>query len=513
MALYHNSRKQEYRSPYGAVAVGTTVTISLDAPEAERVYLRLWTGSETLIPMTKGEAGRFTAEWIVPETPGLVWYYFRVDTANGTVFYGADHGGTGKCTDQPESWQITVYAPQPLPEWYRNAVVYQIFPDRFARGEDWLRCQENAAHPAGWKGTRRMVMQEWNDTPFYCRDEKQRVTRWPFFGGNLQGILKKLPYLKALSVGAIYLNPIFLASSNHKYDTADYLTIDPGFGTEEDFRNLCAQAKEIGIRVILDGVFSHTGDDSVYFNRFGNYPQPGAYGSAPSPYDDWYRFGEAYPAGYECWWGVDSLPDVEELNPGYQELICGEDGVIRKWLRLGASGWRLDVADELPDSFIAAIRRACKTEQKDALLLGEVWEDASHKISYDRLREYLLGQELDCTMHYPFRDGAVAFLLGQKTAGAFAEEMESIRENYPETALYGALNLVGTHDTPRILTVLGEAPEGRSEAERENYRLPPDKRDMALRRLRLLDELLFAFPGVPRHVPLGQGRRRPSIPC
>ena len=497
MELYHNSRKQEYRSPYGAVAVGTTVTISLDAPEAERVYLRLWTGSETLIPMTKGEAGRFTAEWIVPETPGLVWYYFRVDTANGTVFYGADHCGTGKCTDQPESWQITVYAPQPLPEWYRNAVVYQIFPDRFSRGEDWLRCQENAAHPAGWKGTRRMVMQEWNDTPFYCRDEKQRVTRWPFFGGNLQGILKKLPYLKSLGVGAIYLNPIFLASSNHKYDTADYLTIDPGFGTEEDFRNLCAQAKEMGIRVILDGVFSHTGDDSIYFNRFGNYPQPGAYGSAPSPYDDWYRFGEAYPAGYECWWGVDSLPDVEELNPGYQELICGEDGVIRKWLRLGASGWRLDVADELPDSFIAAIRRACKTEQKDALLLGEVWEDASHKISYDRLREYLLGQELDCTMHYPFRDGAVAFLLGQKTAGAFAEEMESIRENYPETALYGALNLVGTHDTPRILTVLGEAPEGRSEAERENYRLPPDKRDMALRRLRLLDELLFAFPGVP----------------
>lgn len=497
MELYHNSRKQEYRSPYGAVAVGTTVTIALDAPEAEQVYLRLWTGLETLIPMTKGEAGRFIAEWTVPETPGLVWYYFRVDTAEGTVFYGTDRGGTGKCTDQPESWQITVYAPQPLPEWYRNAVVYQIFPDRFARGEDWLRCQEHAAHPAGWKGTRRMVMQEWNDTPFYCRDEKLRVTRWPFFGGNLQGILKKLPYLKSLGVGAIYLNPIFLASSNHKYDTADYLTIDPGFGTEEDFRNLCAQAKEMGIRVILDGVFSHTGDDSIYFNRFGNYPQPGAYGAAPSPYDDWYRFGAQYPAGYECWWGVDSLPDVEELNPGYQELICGEDGVIRKWLRLGASGWRLDVADELPDSFIAAIRKACKTEQKDALLLGEVWEDASHKISYDHLREYLLGQELDCTMHYPFRDGTVAFLLGQKTAGTFAEEMESIRENYPETALYGALNLVGTHDTPRILTVLGEAPEGLSEAERENYQLPREKRDMALRRLRLLDVLLFAFPGVP----------------
>ena len=499
MELYHNARNQTYRSPYGAVPVGTTVTVRLGAPEVQQapVYLRLWTGTETLIPMVQTGDGLYQAEITQTEMPGLVWYYFRVDAPGGTIYYGKDTGGIGKCTDQPESWQITVYQPQRLPEWYRNAVVYQIFPDRFARGADWLRCQENAAHPAGWKGTRRMVMQDWNDTPFYCRDEKQRVTRWPFFGGNLQGILKKLPYLKSLGVGAIYLNPIFLASSNHKYDTADYLTIDPGFGTEADFRNLCAQAKDMGIRVILDGVFSHTGDDSVYFNRWGNYPQPGAYGEKPSPYDSWYRFGDQYPAGYECWWGVDSLPDVEEMDPGYRELICGEHGVIRKWLRLGASGWRLDVADELPDPFIAEIRNACKTESEDALLLGEVWEDASHKISYDQLREYLLGQELDCTMHYPFRDGAVAFLLGKKSAGEFAEEMESIRENYPETALYGALNLVGTHDTPRILTVLGEAPEGLSEAERENYRLPAERRSMAEQRLRLLDVLLFAFPGVP----------------
>lgn len=499
MELYHNARKLEYRTPYGAVPIGTAITLRIDAPDAKpgQVYLRLWTGEETLISMKKETNQRYSAEITAPETPGLVWYYFQVDAPDGTVFYGKHTGGAGWCTKQPESWQITVYQLQSLPEWYRNAVVYQIFPDRFARGTDWLRCQERAAHPAGWKGTRRMVMQSWEDTPFYCRDDKLRVTRWPFFGGNLQGIQSKLPYLKSLGVGAIYLNPIFLASSNHKYDTADYLTIDPGFGTEEDFKSLCASAKELGIRVILDGVFSHTGDDSIYFNRWGNYPQPGAYGAEPSPYDDWYRFGEQYPAGYECWWGVDSLPNVEEANPGYRALICGENGVIRKWLRLGASGWRLDVADELPDSFIAEIRMACKQEQEDALLLGEVWEDASHKISYDRLREYLLGRELDCTMHYPFRDSAVAFLLGQKTAGEFAEEMEAIRENYPETALYGALNLVGTHDTPRILTVLGEAPEGLSEPERENYLLPEELRGRAERRLRLLDVLLFAFPGVP----------------
>lgn len=499
MELYHNSRATEYRSPYGAVPVGTALRLRLDVKiaEPERVFLRLWTGQETLVPMKRTAEGQYEAEILTPKQPGLLWYYFLVELSGNTVCFGRDTGGAGKITENPESWQVTVYQEQKLPDWYRNSVVYQIFPDRFHRGADWLSCQDRAAHPEGWKGTKRIVMQDWDDTPFYCRDEKLRVTRWPFFGGSLQGITEKLPYLKSMGVGTIYLNPVFLASSNHKYDTADYMTIDPGFGTEADFQALCAQAKTMGIRIILDGVFSHTGDDSVYFNRYGNYPEPGAYDKAGSPYDSWYRFGDQHPAGYECWWGVDSLPDVEENDPGYREFICGEQGVIRKWLRLGASGWRLDVADELPDPFIAAVRSACKAEKADALLMGEVWEDASHKISYDRLREYLLGRELDCTMHYPFRDGAVAFILGRRSAEDFAEDMESIRENYPPEALAGAMNLIGTHDTSRILTVLGEAPEGLSEAERENYRLPEQQRAMALRRLKLLDILLFTVPGVP----------------
>ena len=499
MELYHNSRITAYRSPYGAVPLGTDLTLRLDVrgERPEGVYLRLWTGQETRIPMEETEPGRWSAAVRAPETPGILWYYFQVERSGQTVCYGRGSRGAGVCTDQPESWQVTVYRPQALPEWYRGSLVYQIFPDRFARGENWMECQTRAAHPAGWKGSRRMVMQQWEDTPFYCRDEKNRVTRWPFFGGNLRGIQEKLPYLKSLGVGAIYLNPIFLGASNHKYDTADYETIDPGFGTQEDFTALCQAARNQGIRIILDGVFSHTGDDSRYFNRYGNYPEPGAYSAEASPYDSWYRFGDQYPSGYECWWGVDALPDVEELDPGYREFICGENGVIRKWLRLGASGWRLDVADELPDEFIAAIRTACKAEKPDSLLMGEVWEDASHKISYDRLREYLLGRELDCTMHYPFRDGAVDFMLGRTDSGAFAEAMESIRENYPPSALAGALNLLGTHDTPRILTVLGEAPEGLSEPQREHYQLPEDRRQLAEARLRLMEILLFTFPGVP----------------
>lgn len=502
MYLFHNSRQEKYRTPFGANPTGTQVTLGLDVlgmPEGQ-VYLRLWTDREQLILMTETDPGFYSATITLPDTPCLLWYYFRIDTPSGSLFYGKPSGsktGKGTMMDAPESWQITVYTPTELPEWYENAVVYQIFPDRFARGEDWQACQSRAALPENHVGSKRIVMQDWNDTPFYCKDPNGRVTRWPFFGGNLRGIQDKLPYLKSLGISAIYLNPIFKAVSNHKYDTADYMTIDPAFGTEEDFTALCTQAEALGIRIILDGVFSHTGDDSIYFNRYGNFPQPGACSSAPSPYDSWYRFDESHPTGYSCWWGVDTLPEVEENDPGYQDFICGDGGVIRKWLGLGASGWRLDVADELPDSFIRRIRTACKAQRDDSLLLGEVWEDASNKVSYSALREYLLGSELDCTMHYPFRVSTVDFILGRISAEEFQNAMDTIRENYPPSALHGALNLVSTHDTPRILTVLGDAPQDLPEGQKEYYRLPQGQRQLAVYRKQLLDVLLFTFPGVP----------------
>lgn len=504
MHLYHDSRSLTYRSPFGAVPVGTDVTITLDVDNfpAGRVYLRLWTKKELLIPMEPVSPTRYSVTVTAPKTPGLLWYYFALVSAEETVYFGHNTdrlGSLGEVTDTPESWQITVYQPTELPEWYKNSVVYQIFPERFHRGKDWRRRQEDAAQPENWVGNKRIVVQKWDDTPFYCRDELGRVVRWPFFGGTLEGIREKLPYLQSMGVGVLYLNPIFRAASNHKYDTANYLEIDPGFGDEESFFTLCTDAKKHGIRIILDGVFSHTGDDSIYFNRYGNYSGPGAYGKEESPYDSWYRFGSQFPSGYECWWGVDALPDVEENDPAYQEFICGENGVIRKWLRLGASGWRLDVADELPDDFIEKIRTAGKAEKADALLLGEVWEDATNKISYGMLRKYLLGSELDCTMHYPFRVGAMNYLLEKSSPEQFAREMDSIRENYPPSALYGAMNLVGTHDTPRILTLLGQAPdpEDLTELEKEYYKLPAENRALALKRLKLMDALMFSFPGVP----------------
>lgn len=502
MDLFHDSRQARYRCPFGAAAVGSTVNLSLDAvlPQGSRAYLRLWQEGESLLPMDP-RTGGFSISFQLPEAPGLLWYYFVIDTPAARVYYGKAPGQKHSCGQvfhaPPESWQITVYRPRPLPAWYENAVVYQIFPDRFHRGTDWETRQADAAHPDGWHGPRRIIVQDWYDTPFYCKDPTGRVTRWPFFGGTLDGIRQKLLYLKSLGIGVIYLNPIFTAGSNHKYDTADYHTIDPGFGDTETFTTLCREARDLGIRILLDGVFSHTGADSIYFNRYGNYPEPGAYSPEKSPYDSWYRFSPEHPAGYECWWGVDALPNVEETDPGYVEFLCGAQGVIRKWLRLGASGWRLDVADELPDSLIRAISQASKEERPDALILGEVWEDASNKVSYGQLRPYLLGEELDCTMHYPFRTGAINFLLGRQDAAAFSEAMETIHENYPPSAFYGALNLIGTHDTPRILTVLGEAPEDLPEPAQEEFRLDGHGRYLAVARLKLLQLLQFTFPGVP----------------
>ena len=286
---------------------------------------------------------------------------------------------------------------------------------------------------------------------------------------------------------AIYLNPIFTASSNHKYDTADYMHVDPGFGGDEAFAALAQAARANGIRLILDGVFNHTGMDSIYFNRNGNYGSGGAYQDAQSPYRRWYRLENQQ---YDCWWGVSDLPNVNERNESYQDFIYrNPDSVIRHWLRAGASGWRLDVADELPDGFIAAIRTAMRETDPDALLMGEVWEDASHKESYGQRRRYLLGSELDCTMHYPFRTAVTDFMLGKLDAERLCAQMRSLQENYPPTAFRAALNLIGSHDRARVLTLMGDTPDGQP--------LSPAQHALAVRRVQLLSLLQFTAPGVP----------------
>lgn len=445
--ITHESRNAAFRSPFGAVTVGTPVTLSAKKTGAASMSLRLRRFGEegTLLPMEVRGDGLFTLTLKAPKEPCVLWYAFLAD-------------GEETC-----EWQITVYEAAPAPDWWKDAVVYQIFPDRFFRGTDW-----QPTEPAARKGTHRFLVRDWDTPAFYPRAEDKSVSAWPFWGGTLRGITEKLDYLVSLGVTVLYLNPIFEATSSHRYDTADYLRIDPLLGTEEDFSALCRACEARGLRVVLDGVFNHTGADSVYFDKFGNYGTGDAYRS-------WFRFGEQYLHGYECWWDVPDLPNVEENDPTYRAFIGGEDGVVRYWLRRGASGWRLDVADELPDDFIRMIRTAMKAEKPDSLLLGEVWEDATNKVSYGELREYFLGHELDATMHYPFRTAALDFLAGKRTAVDTANILWTLYEHYPRENMFSALNLVGSHDRERVLTVLGG--------------------DKAA--LKMLSVLQFAVPGVP----------------
>ncbi len=527
MEVLHNSHLAVYRQPFGAVPVGGAVTLALDilGEDTEpwsgewvaEAMVRLWRDGfgEELVPMQPlplpAGGRRFAAKINLPEEGGLVWYYFLLRLGDGgLLFYGNNprqQGGVGCLSqEQPPSYQITVWQPpaqENWPVWFSNNICYQIFPDRFCRGANWQACQNAASQPDEWLGPKRFVQQNWYDKPFYTCNSRGDVTRWGFFGGNLEGIRSKLLYLKSLGVGSLYLNPIFLAASNHKYDTADYLRIDPSFGDEADFARLAAEAEQLGVSLILDGVFSHTGADSRYFNKHGNYADVGAYQSEDSPYAAWYKF-QSFPEEYTGWWGNKSLPEVDESNPAYQQLIyAAKNSVVRKWLRLGARGWRLDVADELPDSFIAGLRAAAKAEKPDALVLGEVWEDASNKQSYGEKRRYLFGDELDGVMNYPFREAALAFMLGEISAEEMAARFISQLENYPALALANNLNLIGTHDTARILTVLGGElppldrgePAGRQAA--EEYELPPERLQLARERLKLLSLLQFTMLGVP----------------
>ena len=488
-------RSECCKKPYGAVPCGTAVSYTVRPLRAEgwsrcvlvarREFSNLET--ETELPCTgiDSDRNRFSGTFPAPAEPELVWYWFRLSRPDGcTILFDK----SGWHTDgSVQSWQLTVYEETPTPSWFGRGVTYQIFPDRF--------CRTELPDPAGMIGGR-WVHENWSDIPEWQPDSQGEVRNRDFFGGSLQGILSKLEDLAAFGVTTLYLNPIFESASNHRYNTADYLAIDPMLGTEADFRQLCREAKSRGIRVILDGVFNHTGSQSRYFNADGFYPAPGAAQSQDSPYFSWFSF-HPWPTDYDAWWGIKTLPAVQENDSGYRDFIIRDrDSVVRYWLRAGASGWRLDVADELPDDFIADIRTAMDEAAPGSLLLGEVWEDATTKVAYSQRRRYLLGQELHGVMNYPFRNALIAYLLGGD-ADEFRETLEAIRENYPPNAFSSLMNFLGTHDTPRILTVLGASHVPDSKEDRASYRLSPEERQMGLARLRLAALVLFTFPGSP----------------
>lgn len=504
---YHNSREKYCRLPQGALCCREKAVLRIklwgaDAHNAS-VKARLWVDNrEDLIESRRFNDGFDTVhefEIEAPEQPQLIWYYFIIDACGERLFYGA-RTGVGKLTDTPpEDYQITVYdGAFETPAWFRRGTVYQIFPDRFHRGGkdgkgktalDRLEYHENMG--------RRVVRHEkWDEASLYkpLKGEKH-YSPCDYFGGDLRGIREKLPYLARLGISCIYLNPIFEAASNHRYNTSDYMSVDPVLGDERELKKLCVEAKKLGMRIMLDGVFSHTGDDSVYFNKYGNYDSVGAYSSKNSPYYEWYHF-DRFPNKYRCWWGFKTLPEVVEDNPSYREFVCK---VLEKWAKCGATSWRLDVADELPESFIEMLRKKLKRLDGEGVLLGEVWEDASNKLWEKGLRRYVYGQELDSVMNYPFRDALVDFFVGRIDAYELNEALSSQRERYPEPFYRACMNILGSHDSERILSALSGAP-GRGELSRDQQaKYTPDEEALCIGRKRLMSAaaLQYAMPQPP----------------
>ena len=366
--------------------------------------------------------------------------------------------------------------------------MYQIFPDRFCRVGD---CDlTDKLRPF-------RLRTDWGGMPEFRPDpETGEVLCNDFFGGNFRGIESKLDYLFDLGVRVLYLNPISMAFSNHRYDTADYKRPDPMLGTEEDFRSLCAAAHRRDMKVILDGVYSHTGCNSVYFDKFGVFGNGAVSRGKDSPYYRWYNFRH-FPDAYDSWWGFATLPNVNELEESYLDyIIRDEDSVIAHWLALGADGFRLDVADELPDEFIRRFKGRLRQLKPDALLLGEVWEDASNKSAYSVRRRYFTDGELDSVMNYPWRTAILRYVREEDDGSGLGERIMTIAENYPKQVLHALMNSLGTHDTARILTTLIGDFGGDREAQ-SRVRLSWEQRELGLERLRRAAFLQYVLPGSP----------------
>ena len=491
-----NSQDTFYKTPFGAVRAGETVAFTLTVPVefgCTTPYLLFNRDGEqpSLFPLQKQyfrNGMDVFSTTIQPQEPGLYFYYFDLYTGYRKLYAG-QLGEAYVTTGDGEAWQLTVYEKDfQTPSHLRGGVIYQIFPDRFF---------ESSPHATMPYADRIYRPDKRSEPYFWPNEQHEGYLNMDYYGGDLPGIRKKLTYLASLGVTCIYLNPIFEAHANHRYNTADYRKVDPVLGTNEDFAELCRAAKARGIDVVLDGVFSHTGSDSVYFNREGRYASFGAWQGPDSPYRRWYDFSPNYPHGYRCWWGFETLPEVNEEDRSYREFICGEGGVIDYWLGLGASGFRLDVADELPDEFIEKVRTAVKRVSPDKFLLGEVWEDATTKFGFDKRRTYLLGKGLDSVMNYPFKNAVLGFVCG-RDAGQTMTDILSICEHYPAPALDTALNFLSTHDTERALTVIADEPaNGRGREWQSGRCVTGDAYEEGMLKLRMAYAIIYTLPGVP----------------
>ena len=495
MRILFDSKKTEYKSPFGCILPGQECRLTVQIPAtvkttAAQVCVQAENGAAVAeFPLALVKEDGPYQHWqaqLSLDTPGLYFYFFRITGHTGTfrLFkYGDDTN-----MEDGGLWQLSCIPKDfTTPDWAKGGVIYQIFPDRFSKsGECDLtgKLQPYTVH------------KNWDEEVDWQPNEKGEVLNNDFFGGNFRGITEKMDYIASLGVSILYLNPISKSFSSHRYDTGDYKQPDPMLGTAEDFQALCHAAHERGIYVVLDGVYSHTGSNSLYFNRNGAFGSGGAFRDEHSPYRSWYQF-HRYPDCYNSWWGFDTLPTVSKLNPGFMDyIIHNADSVVAHWMKLGADGFRLDVADELPDAFIAALKNRIRQIRPDALLIGEVWEDASNKIAYDIRRRYFVDGELDSIMNYPYRTAILNFLRGHDDGRGLKNAVMTILENYPKQVALCNMNLLGTHDTPRILTALVDDFDG-DRAALACRRLSESQRKLAKQRLILAATLQFMLPGCP----------------
>lgn len=374
-----------------------------------------------------------------------------------------------------------------VPSWFSGGVMYHVFVDRFFRGSGEVGSREDAEMNEDWYGGIKQ----------YARYLGAPVKNNEFFGGNLWGVAEKLDYLASLGVTTVYLSPIFKAYSNHKYDTGDYMQVDEMFGGEAALDHLIAEADKRGMRLILDGVFNHTGDDSRYFNRYGKYDSVGAYQSWDSPYHDWFCF-EQFPHSYASWWGIEILPKLNPNCRACREFLAGKNGVAETYIRKGIGGWRLDVADELSDEFLDLLRKTVKgASNNEGIIIGEVWENAADKSAYGKRRRYFRGEQLDSVMNYPLRNAILSFVK-DRDAQAFYNGVTEIYASYPKAVCDSLMNLLGTHDTERILSILGgKGIEGLDNRSLSAFRMSEEARKQGIALLKIASALQYTLYGVP----------------
>ncbi len=495
MRILYDSKQPQYKTPFGTLTPNEVCTITIHVPASVQAtavtcIINREDGTHDqnvnlTYKMKKGPYEIFQGQFSLRQE-GLYFYFFHITHRSGSFHLFKQEDQTNM--EAGDLWQVScIPVDFHTPDWAKGGIIYQVFPDRF-----------NAAGKVDLTGKLEpyTLHKYWHEEVEWKPTAEGIVLNNDFYGGNFKGITEKMDYIASLGTTILYLNPISKSFSSHRYDTGDYKTPDPMLGTEADFKAMCDAAHQRGIRVILDGVYSHTGSDSLYFNKNGSFPSKGAYNSPDSPYHSWYTFYR-WPDSYNAWWNFDTLPTVNKMDPDFiKYIITDEDSVVAHWLRLGADGYRLDVADELPDEFLKLLYNRVKQIKPDALVLGEVWEDASNKKAYDKRRTYFTNAELDSVMNYPFRTAILNFMRGFDSGKGFQNAIMSIVENYPAQVIACNMNLLGTHDTPRILTALVDDFDG-SREEKAKRRLSRNQWEVAHERLLMASFLQYMLPGCP----------------